>query len=307
MKNTIKIFAVILVIAVASALLAMGESVFAVSTGRLTCLVAGLDDAAENTDVLSIVDIDFATDTVKVLQIPRDTYFNLGKSQNKINQIFPTLRAEGASKQRAMRTLCEALEENLALEIDGYIGITTQAFKDAVAFLGGIYVDPKNDVELLYNDGRVALRLLKGENHLSPDQALLLARYRSGYARGDLDRLDAQKLLIHGFYKTIIRNGGYKTLAGMLLSLSGVTSNISLSQVVPLIGRIPDISGMTVTATTVPGEAVADARGIWYYSLNRRRAIELLRGCSTFDEEKFDTKRLFLNSEDIKFSNIYNG
>ena len=307
MKNTIKILAVIIVISLTTAVVAIKDSVFAASSGKLTCLVVGFDDAAENTDVLSIVDFDFIADTIKVFQIPRDTYFNFGGFQNKINQIFPSLRATGLSKQRAMRSLCETLKEHLAIDIDGYIGITTQAFKDAIAFFGGIYVDSDRDIELLSDDGDSLLRLLRGENHLSSDQALLLARYRLGYVRGDLDRLDAQKLLIYGFYKTVVRCGGYKMLASMLLFLSGVTTDISLSQVVPLLGRIPDISGMTVTATIIPGEAVADTRGIWYYSLNRRKAIDTLRSCSTFDEEKFDSKRLFFKSDDIKFSNIYNG
>ena len=306
MKSSIKILAVLLVIGAVVAVLAFGDSVFAASPGRMTCLVAGLDDAAENTDVLSVVEFDFAADSIKVIQIPRDTYFNSGRSQNKINQIFSSLRADGASRHRAMKVLAEALTESLGIKIDGYVGITTQAFKDSVAFFGGIYVDSPKKTELLYDDGSTALHLMKGENHLSPDQALLLARYRSGYIRGDLDRLEAQRLLIRGFYKTVVRNGGYKKLAAMLISLSGLTTNVSLTQVVPLIGRVPDISGMTVTVEIMPGEAVADARGIWYYSLNRRGAIDLLCTYSTFDEEKFDTKRLFLNEEDEKFSIIYN-
>ena len=306
MKFAIKIFAVILIVAVTLALIMLGSSAFAASSGHFTCLVAGLDDAAENTDVLSVVDFDFSLDAVKVYQIPRDTYFNFGTAQNKINQLFPAFRSGGASKHRAMRSLTERLEEQLAVKLDGYIAITADAFKGAVAFLGGIYVDAEDEVELLSNDGRVLLHLNIGENLLSADQAFLLARYRSGYARADLDRLDAQKLLINGFYKTVMRKGGYKALASMMLSLDGVTSNISLTKIVRLIGDTPDISGMTVTSVTMPGKALADSNGIWYYCLNRRRTVEQLRNIPTFDEEGFDKNRLFLKSDDKIFSKVYN-
>ena len=306
MQKTVKVFAVILIIALVSAVLVFGESVFAASPNRFTCLIAGFDDAAENTDVLSVVDFDFSANIIRVIQIPRDTYFNFGKSQNKINQIFPSLRAEGASKQRALKSLTETVGEALAISIDGYAGITTRALYDAATSLGGIYVDTEKDMTLYAENGAPILRLKKGENFLSADQALTLVRYRSGYVRGDLDRLDAQKLFIHGLYKTIVRNGGYKTLAVTLLSLDGITTNISLAQVVPRIGRVPNISGMTVEVNTLAGAAVQNDRGIWYYSLNRRGAIEMLSGFSTFNAEAFDKKHSFLKDDDKNFSNIYN-
>ena len=306
MQKTVKVFAVVLIIAFVSAVLVFGESVFATSPSRLTCLIAGFDDAAENTDVLSVVDFDFSGNIIRVIQIPRDTYFNFGKSQNKINQIFPSIRAEGASKQRALKSLTETVGEALAISIDGYAGITTRALCDVVTSLGGIYVDTEKEMTLYAEDGAPILQLKKGENLLSADQALTLVRYRSGYVRGDLDRLDAQKLFIHGLYKTIVRNGGYKTLAVTLLSLDGITTNISLAQVVPRIGRVPNISGMTVEVNTLAGAAVQNDRGIWYYSVNRRGAIEMLSGFSTFHAEAFDKKRSFLKDDDKNFSNIYN-
>ena len=49
-------------------------------------LVAGFDEAAENTDVLFTVSYDADKSEARVAQIPRDTYFAFGKVQNKINQ-----------------------------------------------------------------------------------------------------------------------------------------------------------------------------------------------------------------------------
>ena len=62
---------------------------------RYVYLVAGFDEVAENTDVLFTVSYDANTNTGYVAQIPRDTYYNFGKSQNKINQIYATLISEG--------------------------------------------------------------------------------------------------------------------------------------------------------------------------------------------------------------------
>ena len=55
-------------------------------------LIAGFDDAAENTDVLFTIGYEKSTNTTKIAQIPRDTYVNFGASQNKINQYFATKR-----------------------------------------------------------------------------------------------------------------------------------------------------------------------------------------------------------------------
>ncbi len=305
MKNKMKIYAAVVIIVLIMSVVAFGSSVFATSPGRMTCLVAGFDDAAENTDVLCIVDFNFNTGDINVFQIPRDTYFKSGVSQNKINQIFPAIRSRGVTRHSAMRVLSETVEKHLAIDLDGYVGITTEAFKDAISYLGGMYVDSDRDIELLSDDGTSLVRLTRGENHLDPERALLLARYRSGYTRGDLDRLDAQKLLIQGFYKTIVRAGGYKTLANMLLSLDGVVSDISLAQVVPLIGRVPNISGMRVSVSTLPGKALQDIGGLWYYVLNKRGTANLLRSCASFDENGFDPEGLFLKKDDKKFSDIY--
>ena len=46
-------------------------------------LVAGFDDAAENTDVLFTVSYDAKSSEVRVAKIPRDTYFAFGKVQNR--------------------------------------------------------------------------------------------------------------------------------------------------------------------------------------------------------------------------------
>ena len=55
-------------------------------------LFFGLDDAAMNTDVICFASFDPENNTIAFVQLPRDTYYNFGGTQNKINQLYPKLR-----------------------------------------------------------------------------------------------------------------------------------------------------------------------------------------------------------------------
>ena len=63
------------------------SSLFAKAEGSdsYTYLVLGLDDANKNTDAILIAHYNGEANTVTMLQIPRDTYCNYGRGQNKIN------------------------------------------------------------------------------------------------------------------------------------------------------------------------------------------------------------------------------
>ena len=59
-----------------------------VNDSSYTFLISGIDDAADNTDVILLLDVDLSSSNISVIQIPRDTYFNHSYMQNKINQYY---------------------------------------------------------------------------------------------------------------------------------------------------------------------------------------------------------------------------
>ena len=57
-------------------------------SGYYTMLVVGHDQVAVNTDVIMLASYDVTNEKISVIQIPRDTDFELGGSAHKINSQF---------------------------------------------------------------------------------------------------------------------------------------------------------------------------------------------------------------------------
>lgn len=266
-----------------------------------TYLFAGFDDVAQNTDVLCLVTFGGGADFIRVLQIPRDTYYDFGGVQNKINQLFASMRAKGKTTEESMVALKDALSAQLSIPIHGYIGISTKAFKSMVNAIGG--VDIELDKNLSIYDG--VLELKQGKNHLNAEDALTFVRYRKGYANADLGRLDAQKIFIKGLFDTVKDISLFK-LIKLLVSARDLVTDFKFTRMFSLIGRGVDLKKMTVSSVTLPGAPVLDSKGISYYVLNKKANEELLEKYYSIGKDAFDKSGLFVKADDEKFYDIYN-
>ncbi len=268
-------------------------------------LIAGFDDAAENTDVLFTIGYEKSTNTTKIAQIPRDTYVNFGASQNKINQYFATKRYAGEDKSTAMESTANMIEELFGTKFDGYVGINLSAFKKMVDALGGIDIIVPSDMTVSI-DGESPLYLKSGLNHINGADAEKFVRYRSGYVMGDLGRIDAQKMFLNALFGKIMGNMTFPTI----LKLAGALQNECITNI-----RLKDITGVLLGAAgaastrstfyvTVPGEPAFNSRGVSFYVLNRKSAAEIAKRYM-FAKKDFDERRLFLNDDELSFMNIY--
>ena len=270
-----------------------------------TYLLVGYDDAAENTDTICIANFNFDKNEINVLQIPRDTYYGFGHSQNKINQFYSYERAKGSAPNSAMRSLASSLSKHLSLKIDGFMGISTDSFEKIISAIGGIYVDAESDFSITDSEGNLLLSLAKGENFITSRQAMILARHRASYKRGDLQRMDAQKMLIKGLYKTLGRGIDYKSLPALISSADGIVTDMSVIQILSLLRLARAEQGMSVSVQTLPGEAVVGKNGISYYVMNRANAARIFNNYFSVSEEHFDAERIFNNPSAEEFSRIY--
>ena len=169
-------------------------------------LIAGFDDTAENTDVLFTLGYDKISNSIKIAQIPRDTYADFGASQNKINQYYATAIYAGASKVSAMEKTVRFIGSLFGAEFDGYIGLGTSAFRHIVDALGGVEISVSEDM-LIEIDGEAPLKLKSGVNLVDGSDAEKFIRYRKGYVMGDLARIDAQKLFLSALYVNVGGDG----------------------------------------------------------------------------------------------------
>jgi LCP family protein required for cell wall assembly len=183
------------------------------STGRVNILLAGdsADDpghqGADLTDSIMVVSIDTQNHTGFMLSIPRDTWVDIpGVGHSKINAANDqTNFSSPGYPNGGMGQLQQIITTDFGIPINYYGLIDYAAFKDAVDAVGGITVNiQSSDPRGLY-DAYTHLKLANGEDSLTGQQALDLARARGddgagdisyGFPQSDYDRTEHQRQML---------------------------------------------------------------------------------------------------------------
>ena len=304
MKNK-KAIAIIFLISILSVTIISLTALFvsASNTDRYTCLIAGLDYANENTDVLIVANLDTQDGSVSFIQIPRDTYYDYGGGNNKINGLYAHYKSKGSSDEDALRLLTKDLEQTFGICIDASLAIAPDVFRRLVDEIGGVTVSVREDMILEDEHGIEKLYLRRGENLLMGRDSEIFVRYRKGYAMGDLARVNAQKIFISALYKKLTKLSQRKILSLIASIRDDVTLDLKIAVFLKIAiknqGRNNDAN---VKFVTLPGEALL-FHGISYYVLNRDASCEVLSsylGADCFD----DNAKLLIKGAEA-FENIY--
>lgn len=265
----------------------------------ITLLIAGLDEAAENTDVLCLVSINTSAEYIAVMQIPRDTYFRADGS-DKINALYASARYRGASEKEALSALGSAVSDAFGVTLDGAAAMKASALRAVVDSLGGVDVYFPSPVTI---EGK---EYAAGEHHLSGAEAEAFVRYRESYLMGDLGRVDAQKLFFHALLQRVRQSLRITDLIRMLFSMrEDVITDLSLTRALG-IGRLvhQSLSSLSAAFFTLPGEAVFE-NGHWSYIVNRPSAVTLLSEYFS-PHTDFDREKRLLDTARLSHTNIYN-
>lgn len=263
-------------------------------------LILGKDDAADLTDVMMLASFDLETPSLSVMQIPRDTYLAYTSADyKKINGAVRSLGGE--------RALCDFLGKAMGVSIDGYVSFDLDFVEDVVDMLGGVEVDVPFDME--YDDPYqdLSIHLKKGTQTLSGKEAAHFIRYRSGYLRGDLGRIDAQKLFVASFLRAFLEKGDAGDLprAAMLVA-KYLRTDMRVDTLVALTGIVKRVSPADVTLLTLPGEEVqSQYSGAWYYVLSQSGMREVMERFLGADGSVFDSQRQFVDQKRSSFREIY--
>ncbi len=246
--------------------------------GVYNILCVGRDEAAYNTDVLMLLSFDTKNGSASVVQIPRDTYLDGGK----INALWAKKRnvakKNGSSTvdADAMDALCTTLEETLCIQIDHWVLCNLQAFREAVDALGGVTVDVP--CEMHYDDPaqNLSIHLSAGIQHLDGAQAEGLVRFRSGYIRGDLGRVDVQKLFLTTLLAKAKDVSVLQLPALLKTAAAHLATSLTPADLLFFAKSAQKLDLSDVTFLTLPG---TDCReygnsGAWYYVLSRQGTWE---------------------------------
>ena len=261
-------------------------------------LVTGRDRVSGLCDVMMLVSFDPSNSRICVLQIPRDTYALYGDgSYRKINGAQHALGEDG---------ICELLEESLGVRIDGYISLDLSGFRELVDLIGGVEIELDRPIK--YSDPEQDLRidLESGMQTLDGKQAEMFVRYRSGYQRGDLDRLDAQKKFLAALFDALRQKVSISNAYELFgLALGHVDTNINPALCVALGLEALGVGEDQLWFCTLPGEDLVSRKsGASFYVMSKSPTQRLL--AEYFDAEgELDGKGIFLNGDDRDFLEIY--
>jgi len=267
---------------------------------RLNLLLLGEDEAAGLTDVIMIVSLDKQKDEAFVLQIPRDTYAEYTSSAyRKLNGAKNVLGSG--------RGLADFFEENLGIKIDHFVLFDLEAVAQTVDALGGVEIDIP--IDMSYSDPyqNLKIELKKGVQVLNGEKAKQFVRFREGYVRGDLDRLDTQKLFLSALLKKALSSDMQVLMNVLLKTFSYIESDLFYEDCLCMIRDLKNLSTQSVFFITLPGADIRGSSGAWYYIMNRDTAYGIIseKFSNGITYNEFDKNRKFTSTVRSGFNDIY--
>lgn len=230
-------------------------------------LIAGTDKGGTRTDTIMLGVYDSRINGgITLMSIPRDTLVSVSDdTYARMREEYPQPSGKGmkineiyhfASEGDGMNLLIDEVERMFDVSIDYYAKIDFDAFKYIIDGIGGVKfsVERDMDYEDPYQDLKIHLKA--GEQILDGEKAEQLLRFRSGYARADLERVEVQQRFMSAFIsqaasvKNIAKNFGvYKKALNEY-----VDTNVKMNNLVKYARCVFTIGKSETVTATMPGQ-----------------------------------------------------
>lgn len=232
---------------------------------RTHFLMAGVDNSQMRVDTLMLVSLDKKDKNVTVLSIPRDTAVTI---DGELYKISTSMEQEGGDQK-----VIDAVRNNLGIPVNYYVRINFESLRNIVDTLGGVAFNVPVDMhyEDPYQD--LTINLSKGEQVLSGEQAEGLLRYRRGYAKGDIDRIQVQQDFLKELIKQKYNTSDITKLKDGYDELSkNIVTNIPVADLL----KYRDAKVDNIKMVTVPGET-EEINGMYFYQMDGEKLEEMLK------------------------------
>ncbi len=230
----------------------------------------GTDEDGFRTDVNMLVSFNTTTKELHLISVPRDTRVTMTPEMidylEKNNKYVPdktgvygqcklTELHAYAGKENRNAFSVAMLEEILGVQIDYYVKVNLDAFRQIVDAVGGVDFDVPMDMYWDMSDnGGPVINLKAGMQHLDGAKAEQLVRFRMGYAAKDLKRIEVQQQFMQALLQKICSTDTLLRSINDLIAvaLDCTESDITLSEALKYVKYIKDISPARMTMDTIP-------------------------------------------------------
>ena len=253
----------------------------------LNIALLGTDGDGFRTDVNIVASLNLTTKEVHLISVPRDTRVvmtddmiaYLEKNDRTIPQAngvygqckLTEVHAYAGEGNRSTFTVA-MLEEILGIDIDYYVKVDLDAFKDIVDAVGGVEFDVQE--RLYYSDPAQGLYidLYPGPQVLDGEKAEMLVRFREGYAQKDLKRIEVQQEFLKAFIAQVCSSDKIMSNLDSYIKIfmEKVESDMPVATALKYAGYIKEIDPAAITTDTIPGEGGA------YFDMDEEGTKELV-------------------------------
>ncbi len=225
---------------------------------QLSVLVLGIDNTEldaqgadvqrseiGNTDMILYVRFDFATNSMYMMQIPRDLFvgeYDVSGS-GKLNSLFS---AGGSESESRIDNIAVPISEMLQLPIDNYVTIDMISLREIVNVFGGIEVYVPEQIG--YEGGSY---VPQGWQTLHGDMLEIFLRDRSG-ATGDIARLDTQRYFYSALFRRL-RTATWQDIVKLMpVAQQYVNTDISVLDAAALAINVLKVPSSNIMMCTLP-------------------------------------------------------
>jgi len=214
--------------------------------GRVNILFLGTNQGLS--DTIMVYSLDYQNKRLDCISIPRDTYYSrphfAGAAYQKVNSVYSS---EG------YKAACQAASDILGgMPIHYYAEIDVKGAAKIIDAMGGVTMYVPIDMNYTDTNQDLYINLSAGLQHLSGEQAIHYARYRSGYADGDLGRIRAQHELVKA---VVAQSGGLDFPRVAIVARAETRTNMSVFSQAAFAARLAGMAGGTFNTYTIPGSA----------------------------------------------------
>ena len=195
------------------------------------------------------------------------------------------------------------------MDIEGYCVFDLDTLIKVVDAIGGVEIDLPFDMDYEDPYQGLSIHLSAGRQTLDGKAAEQFVRYRSGYIRGDIGRMDAQKLFISAFIKKVSETVSPVALVRIIGAVIGdVRTNLGIVDLTNLALVALSVKAEDMTMVTMAGNDVRmGGNGAWYYVISKSAAVRLMNEFLGADISAgdFDKDRLFFDPSRDELEKIY--